>query len=262
MVYLKLILAALRGKMEYKAAFFFFFFAIIFYYAGQIGIILAVVHRFKAISGWTLGEMAFLYGLLIFSQGIASIIFNSLNFFEELTIKGDFDRILIRPLNPLGQVLCGNFEVSTVSYFFIGATALVFGSRYSGIYWTWAKALLLPLVVVGAVLIQGGIRIFVAAAAFWTIRNRSLVHTVVYSSKELIYYPISIYNQGIQFFLTFLFPLAFINYYPSSYFLDKSGAVLFHPILQFCTPLAGVLVFAGGLAFWNKGLNRYQGTGN
>lgn len=262
MVYLKLIVAALRGKMEYKAAFFFFFFAIIFYYAGQIGVILAVVHRFKVISGWTLGEMAFLYGLLIFSQGLASIIFNSLNFFEELTIKGDFDRILIRPLNPLGQVLCGNFEISTVSYFFIGLAALIFGSGYSGIHWTWTKIMLLPLVIVGAVLIQGGIRIFVAAAAFWTIRNRSLVHTVVYSSKEFIYYPISIYNGAIQFFLTFLFPLAFINYYPSFYFLDKSESVLFHPLLQFGTPLVGTLVFTGALLFWKKGLGKYQGTGN
>ena len=262
MIYSKLILASLRGKMEYKATFLFFFFAIIFYYAGQIGVLLTVAHRFKTISGWTLGEMAFLYGLLIFSQGIASVIFNSLNSFEEFTIKGEFDRVLIRPLNPLGQILCSSFEVSSVSYFFIGTTALVFGSRLSGIEWTAGKLFMLPLVILGAVLIQGGIRICVAAAAFWTIRNRSLVHTVVYSSKEFIYYPISIYNGAIQVFLTFVFPIAFINYYPSAYFLEKAGGGLFHPVLQFLTPVVGIAVFCASLVFWRKGLNRYQGTGS
>lgn len=248
--------------MEYKAAFLFFFIAIFFYYAGQIGVILAVVHRFKTISGWTLGEMAFLYGLLIFSQGISSIIFNSLNSFEELTIRGDFDRFLTRPLNPLIQVLCTNFEISSIAYFFIGSSALIFGSEYSHIAWNTEKLIMLPLVISGAVLIMGGIRVFVAAAAFWTIRNRSLVHTVVYSSKEFIYYPISIYDGAVQFFLTFIFPLAFINYYPSSYFLEKTGANLFHPALQFFTPVAGIIVFTGSLFFWKAGLNKYQGAGS
>ncbi len=262
MVYWKLIVATLKARMEYKATFLFFSLAILFYYAGQIGVILTVVHRFKTISGWTLGEMAFLYGLLIFSQGITALIFNSLNTFEEFTIQGNFDRVLIRPLNPLAQILCSRFEISSVSNFFIGATALIFGSRLSGIEWTLGKLLMLPTVIVGAVLILGGIRVFVAAAAFWTIRNRSLVHTVVYSSKECIYYPISIYNGAVQFFLTFIFPLAFVNYYPSTYFLNKSGDTLMHPLLQYLTPLVGVVVFSGSLFFWKKGMGKYQGTGN
>ena len=248
--------------MEYKISFLFFVLAVFSYYFGQLGIIWVIVHRFKTIGGWNLGEMAFLYGLFIFSQGITSLCFNSLNSFEDFIINGDFDRFLIRPLSPICQILCANFEIASIAHFALGVTALVFGSFYADICWTIPKVFFLIPVIIGAVLIQGGIRILVSSVAFWTIRNRAIVHTVVYSSKEFIHYPISIYNIWVKMFLTFIFPLAFINFYPATYFLDKRGETLFHPILRYFTPVVGVLVFSFGCLFWKFGTNKYQSTGN
>ncbi len=262
-IYCKMILTAIRAKMEYKISFLFMFFALIFYYFGQVGVVLVLLSKFQNIAGWTLAEMAFLYGLMIFSQGLTTIVFSSLNNFESYMVNGDFDRLLVRPLNPLGQILTSGFEISSLAHFFIGSTALYFGALYSDVDWTFGKALYLPVVLLGAVLIQGGVRLAVSAVAFWTVRNRSLVHTLVYSSKEMILYPISIYQWWMQVFLTIAFPLAFINFYPSHYFLgrDASG-LLFHPIIQYLTPLAGVLVFIGAVALWRTGMTRYQSVGN
>ena len=129
--------------------------------------------------------------------------------------------------------------------------------------WTLAKAAFLPLVICGAVLIHGGIRLAVSAVAFWTIRNRSLVHTIVYSSKEFILYPVSIYGFWTQVFLTLLFPLAFINFYPSHYFLARDpDGFLFHPAIQYMTPLVGAVVFAAAYRLWLAGVDRYQSVGN
>lgn len=248
--------------MEYKFSFLFFIIAIFFYYFAQLAIIWVVVGRFENIGGWNLGEMSFLYGLFIFSQGITSLCFNSLNNFEDLIINGDFDRFLIRPLSPICQILCTNFEIASIAHFIIGGTALVFGSIYADVSWSIIKILFLMPVIIGAVLIQGGVRVVVSACTFWTTRNRAIVHTVVYSSKEFIHYPISIYNVWIKMFLTFVFPLAFVNFYPSNYFLDKSSTDLFHPVLQFLTPVVGLVVFLSGCLFWRFGINRYQSTGN
>lgn len=262
-LYWTLIVAAIRARMEYKISFLFMFFALVFYYAGQVGVIVVVIAKFKTIAGWSLGEMAFLYGLLVFSQGLTTLFFGSLNDFESYMINGDFDRLLVRPLHPLGQILASRFEVSSAAHFFIGVTALYFGARHSGVEWTAAKAMYFPLALGGAVLIQAGIRLAVASVAFWTIRNRSLVHTVVYSSKEMILYPVSIYKMWMQVFLTVFFPLAFINFYPSHFFLNKGGGdLLFHPFIQYMTPAAGVLVFTGAALLWRLGVSRYQSVGN
>lgn len=261
-IYLELGLTAIKCKMEYKFSFLFFILAIFVYYFAQLAIIWVIVTKFKTIAGWNLGEMAFLYGLFIFSQGITSLCFNSLNKFEDLIINGDFDRFLIRPLSPICQILCTNFEVASIAHFIIGGTALVFGSIYAEVSWSFTKTLFLVPVIIGAVLIQGGIRISVSAITFWTTRNRALVHTIVYSSKEFIHYPLSIYNVWIKVFLTFIFPLAFINFYPANYFLDKSKESLFHPSLQFLTPIVGLTVFFISTSFWKFGINKYQSTGN
>ena len=260
--YFKLILAAVKSKMEYKFTFGFLIFAIIVFYMGQLGIILVIMNKFKTIKGWTLGEMAFLYGLLVFSQGITFLIFNALNNFERFILQGEFDRVLIRPLNPLVQVLCSGLEISSVAHFIIGVTAIIFGSISAGLEWSFVKLMFLVFVIGGAVLILGGIRIIVSAIAFWTIRNRALVHVFVYSSKEFILYPVSIYNPWVQWFLTFLFPLAFVNFYPASYFLQKSGQFMFHPVLQFMTPVVGATLFTLSLLLWRYGINKYQSTGS
>lgn len=261
-IYLILGLSAIRCKMEYKVSFLFFVLAIFVYYFSQLGIIWVVVGKFNSIGGWNLGEMTFLYGLFIFSQGITSLCFNSLNSFEDLIINGDFDRFLVRPLSPLCQILCTNFEIASIAHFVIGGTALIFGSYYANVSWSLPKGLFLIPVIIGAVFIQGGIRIIVASITFWTTKNRALVHTVVYSSKEFIHYPISIYNSWVKVFLTFIFPLAFVNFYPANYFLDSSERTLFHPILQYFTPLVGVVIFYLSCTFWKIGINKYQSTGN
>jgi len=261
-IYLSLIAASLRARVEYKAAFIFYVFAIFIFYFGQLGLLLVILVKFKDINGWTIGEIAFLYGLLAVAQGFTAILFNALNDFEQMIVKGEFDRVLVRPLSPLWQIICSKFEISTYAHFIIGPAALYYGMRIVHIEWNLTKILFFPMVIFGAVLLQGGIRIIVASITFWVLRNSSLVRTVVYSSKEFISYPISIYNTGVQFFLTFIFPIAFVNYYPSHYFLEKSGTNLFNPYLQYLTPVAGLIVMAIAVCVWKTGINHYQSSGS
>lgn len=261
-IYLSLALLAFRARMEYKASFFIYIFAIIFYYVGQIGILLVILARFKSINGWTLGEIAFLYGLLAFTQGFATMFFSSMNNFDTMIVKGEFDRLLVRPLSPMGQVLFSKFEASTLAHFMLSVPALYYGSKLAGVEWTFLKLMFFPLAIAGGVMIHAAIRIFVSTVAFWTLRNSSLVHTVVFSSKEFVVYPITIYNSGVQFFLTFIFPIAFVNFYPAHYFLDRSGDMLLYPVLQLLTPLVGVVLLALSLIAWRSGINHYQSAGS
>jgi ABC-2 type transport system permease protein len=262
-IYFRLLTTAIRAKMEYRVTFLFMFAALIFFYLGQLGVILVVLHRFGDINGWTLQEMSFLYGLLVFSQALTTLFFSSLIGFEAFVVQGGFDRYLLRPLNPLAQMLFSNFEISSLAHLFIGVSALYYGATRSGVVWTPGKIGFFFVVVAGAVLIQGGVRLAVSAICFWTMRNRSLVHILVFSSKEFVLYPVTIFNYWIQIFLTLIFPLAFINFYPSHVFLQRDASqLLFSPTIQYLTPLAGVIVFTLAYLFWKIGVNHYQSTGN
>ncbi len=262
-IYLKLIGASVQSQMEYKFNFLLSMFALIWFYLGQIGVILVILNRFETINGWRLEEMAFLYSLLVFSQAITTFFFAALNGFESYVIQGELDRLLLRPLSPLGQILTSAFDLNSVAHLIIGATALYYGSVKANIEWTLTSSLFFVVVILGAALIHGGIRLAVAAVAFWTMRNRALLQILVFSSKELLLYPISIFNYWVQLFLTLVFPIAFINFYPSHYFLNKdTSELLFHPAIQYMTPIVGIALFSLALVAWKTGVNRYQSVGN
>ncbi len=261
-IYAALALASMRARMQYKASFLVLIFAVTLFYAAQLASLFVVMARFKQINGWHTGDMAFLFGLLTFSLGVTTLLFNGLQNFDTLLINGEFDRTLVRPLNPLAQLMFSRFEASTVAHSVIGVAALYYGAKMSGIVWTAQKAVSLPFVIVGGVMIQGGIRIFVNAVAFWTLRNTAIVHTVVFSGREFVVYPITIYNAGVRFFLTFVFPIAFVNFYPAQFFLDKTGETLFHPALRSLTPAVGLVVITLSLYAWKAGINHYQSSGS
>jgi ABC-2 type transport system permease protein len=57
-------------------------------------------------------------------------------------------------------------------------------------------------------------------------------------------------------------PFAFVNFYPAHYFLDKAGGDLFFPVIQYGTPVVGIVFFLLAYQFWKVGVNKYESTGS
>ena len=120
-----------------------------------------------------------------------------------------------------------------------------------------------PLVVVGGALIDFGIQLAIATAAFWGIRIDTLRWVVMSLEQDFTRYPISIYTRGVRFILAFVLPFAFMNYFPATFLLHKQdGALSLSPEIGLLTPVIGVAWFALSYAFWRAGINHYQGTGS
>lgn len=260
-LYLKLITASIKSRMEYRATFLIFLFTIITFYTAQIFTIGIVINKFQKIGGWNMGEMAFLYSLLILSQSIVSFGLSGILDFSNMVRDGSYDRMLIRPLSPLGQVIANGFELSGIAHIILGIMTFLFANSMIEIQWTFLNILLLLSVILGGASILAGIRIFISAVAFYAINNQSLVHLFVFSSKEFLLYPLNIYNFGIRFILTFIFPLAFINFYPAHLFLNKTGDYLFHPYIIYISLPVGLFTLFLSLWFWEKGQTAYESAG-
>jgi len=67
----------------------------------------------------------------------------------------------------------------------------------------------------------------------------------------------------VRLLLAFVFPFAFMNYFPATFFLHKTeDGLALPPAVGLLTPVIGIVFAGAAYAFWRVGLNRYQGVGH
>ncbi|MDH5655537.1 MAG: ABC-2 family transporter protein [Spirochaetia bacterium] len=260
-IYLHMLAAAVQSRMEYRGSFFIYTLTMVGFYGAQVSVIGFMLNRFRTIGGWDAGEIAFLYGLLVLAQGIVGALFAGLHDFSSFVREGTFDRVMLRPLSPLMQIITMRFEAHGVANMILGIAALVVAEQFVEINWNFLSISVMAVTVLGGAMILGAIRIMVGATAFFTVSTEGLQHLIVFSSREFLLYPIEIYSKPVKFFLTFLFPIAFINFYPAHYFLEKTSETIIHPYFIFMTFPVGLFMMILAVAYWKFGVNQYASTG-
>ena len=248
--------------LEYRANIFMWSLFTLVYHATAIAALYVTLTQFPSMNGWDFRQMAFLYGLWMLGHAVHNTFFLSVGDVPTMVREGRFDRFLVRPLDPLFQALTvpqQSFpdELILAIVFFCIATA------YAGVHVTAGFVFFVISVALGGALIDFGIQLAIATASFWFIRVDTLHWVVMSLEQDFTRYPISIYTRAVRLFLSFVFPFAFMNYFPATYLLQKSdGALNLAPQVGLLTPLVGIVWFSISYAFWRIGLTRYQGTGS
>ena len=248
--------------LEYRANFLMWFGFTFVYHGSAIFALWVVLKSFPSMNGWDFKDMAFLYGLWMVSHAINNTFFSAIGDIPEHIRDGEFDRLLVRPLDALFQAITmpGQIfpdELLLAIGYFVGATIL------SGVHIDALFIIMVPLIMLGGALIDLAISLIISTAAFWFIRVDTLRWIVLELEQEFTRYPISIYSRGVRLILSFVFPFAFMNYFPATFFLHKTEIGLFlPPAVGLLTPLIGVVFVIAAYAFWRFGLNRYQGVGH
>lgn len=259
--YLLMLRAMVRSQMQYRFNFVSNLASMVLTYGGQFISLYWLTERFQHLGGWRLEEIVLLYALAILAWGVAVSFFFSLVGFEEMVIKGTFDRALLRPINPLLTVLGNQSPISGLGQFIFSITAFIFAIKAAGIHLTGAKLVYLIFTAIGGGLILGAAIIGVAALTFWTTRSHVFYWNFVFPMRQVINYPISIHHRAVQFFLTVVMPFAFINFFPAHVLLDRT-AELAMPMLAWASPVVGVLTITLAYQAWNLGIRRYGSTGS
>lgn len=249
--------------LEYRAAFVTDMLTSILNYSMMYVGIWILLERFQMIQGWTFFEVMFIFNLNMFSYALSSFVFRSpITGLEQMVRRGEFDIVLIRPMNNLLYLLFGRPNHSYFGHILLAIAVFVLCFMNLDIEWSAFKVLFFILATVGAVLIQSAMYLFVGALNFWVVRTQSVFNTLTWTFRNFVEYPINIYGKVLQVVLTFVIPFAFLNFYPAHYILNKTGDILFHPILQYGTPFVGVTMFFFAYRFWKMGVNRYESTGS
>ena len=262
-VYRRLLGAQIRGQMQYRVAFWLDLWATALIVLFEFGSVALVLQRFEHIQGWTIGEVAFLYGLVEIAFGTMDMIFSGFDpgRFGRHVRRGTFDQLLLRPAPITVQVLGNEFLLRRLGRIAVGSGIFILGLQRTAVAWTAVKLLYLPWVVVGMICFFGGLFIIGATITFWTVESIEVMNILTYGGSFTISYPMSIYRDWMRRFFTYFVPAIFLNYYPALYFLDKPDPFGLPAFAPFLSPLVGMGTLALALAFWRFGVKHYQSTG-
>ncbi|UCF62168.1 MAG: ABC-2 family transporter protein [Anaerolineaceae bacterium] len=262
-IYLRLIAANIRAQLGYPVSF--------LLEATGTGLILSmwfislvlIFQRFEHIAGWTLGEVAFLYGLIEMAFGTMDMIFSGFDphFFGSNVRRGGFDKLLLRPEGLTVQVLGSSFVFRRLGRIIQGVVIFIIALSMIEVSWTPAKILYLPVVFISLICFFGGLFIIGSTITFWTVESIEVINILTYGGSEMMSYPMHIYQDWMRRFFTFIVPAIFLNYYPALYFLDKPALQALPSFAPFLSPMAGFGVLLLALRFWRFGIRHYQSTG-
>lgn len=263
-LYSRLISVQLRSQMTYRLSFLMEVITtavITFMFFGSLALVFG---RFQSLGGWTLGEIAFLWGLVEFSFGAMDLVFSGFDpqNFGQMVRLGSFDQMLLRPINTTTQVLGSRFVLRRLGRMAQGVAIFGIALWLVPIDWTVTKVVYLPLVVVGLVCFFGGLFVIGATVSFWTVESLEAMNMFTYGGSEMIAYPMHIYPAWMRWAYTYIIPAIFLNYYPALYFLDKPDPLGMPQFVQFLSPIIGIGILLIGLQFWRFGIRHYQSTGS
>ena len=146
-----------------------------------------VINNFHALEGWSFEQIAFLYGLGIISHGLSVVFFIQTWYMDYMITDGEFDRLMVRPLNVFFQFCFINFNFIGITDMLPGMVIFVYGCIASGFPFTLMNIIKVLIVIIGATLLRGAIYSISGSLAFWTKVGHFNLHI---SDPLYIYNPV------------------------------------------------------------------------
>lgn len=262
-LYGRLVSIHLRARMQYRVSFLMDLLASAAITFVEFGSLALVFQRFERLGGWSLGEVAFLYGLVTISFKTMDALcrgFDPPTFGEDVR-TGRFDRHLLRPAGVSLQILGSYLDLHRIGAISQGVLIFGYALLNTDIVWTPGKLAFLPVLYASQVAFFAGLFVIGSTITFWTVDSIEAINIFTYGGQEMMSYPMSIYPRWMRRFFTFVVPAIFLNYYPALWILGLEDPLGGSPALALLAPLAGAAVLGTAAAFWRVGMRRYQSTG-
>ena len=219
--------------------------------------------KFDTLNGWDIHELLFLFSLQFLTYGILIIFFTGLRDFGGTVRNGGFDRFILRPRGLLLQLIFSNADwFAAIGHGGLGIVLFVISAGNAGITWSAGAVIYYIAVVIGGVLIQGAIFLFLATLNIYLLETNSLKELFYFNARKFAGYPISIFHKAIQFCMIYVVPFAFVNYFPAQYLLRKEDMAGYPSVYMYLTPAVGAVLYLATYGFWRYSLRFYKSSGN
>lgn len=216
-----------------------FFFAFLFFLIKGAG----------GLVGYSTNQVVFFFLTFNLIDILAQFLFREVYRFRPLIVSGDFDLVLVKPLNPLFRSLLGGADmidlitIPPLILALIYVAGLLNPSGLSTLYYL--------LLVINGLLIAAAFHIAVLALGIITLE---IDHTImIYRDlANLGRFPIDIYKEPLKGILTYLVPIGIMVSLPVKALL---GLVSLPGVLWSLG--LGVITIYLSIKFWNFALTKY-----
>jgi ABC-2 type transport system permease protein len=224
--------------------------------------ILVMFSNVSVLGGFSLGQVAFLYGVSGLCLGAADLLVGNVERLGRRIRDGSLDAMLIRPVPTLVQVCADQFELRRVGRLAQAGLVLCLGSTAADIHWSAVKVGLLMLTLLSGTAIFCSVFIVFASFQFVTQDASEVANAFTYGGNTLTQYPLTIFPKEIIRAVTFIIPLAFVNWYPCLYILGQPDPLSLPGWTRFASPLVAtwLAVLTGWV--WRLGIRGYRSTGS
>ncbi|MFD3545912.1 ABC transporter permease [Streptomyces sp. NPDC058655] len=215
-----------------------------------------------ALGGFTLPEVALLYGSCSASLGLADLVLGNTDRIGSRIRDGSLDTMLVRPVPVLAQVAADRFALRRVGRIVQGAGLLAWAVSAVDVEWTFGKALLVPVMVVAGAVIFGAVMVAGAAFQFLAGDAAEVQNSFTYGGCTMLQYPPTVFAKDLLRGVTFVVPLAFVNWLPALYLLGRPDPLGLPQWAAFVSPLVAFAVFLPASLAWRAGVRSYRSTGS
>ncbi len=224
--------------------------------------IVLMFSQIDALGGFTLPEVAFLYGTATLSLGLADLLLGSMDRLGSRVRDGTLDTLLLRPVPVFAQVAADRFALRRLGR--IGQALLVLGWSVTrlDVDWTAGRVLLAVVTALSGAAIFAAVFTAGAAFQFWAQDAAEVQNSFTYGGTTMLQYPPTVFAKDLVRGVTFLVPLAFVNWLPALRLMGRPDPLGLPGWADFLGPAVAALMCAGAGLAWRHGLRAYRSTGS
>ena len=260
-LYLRLVGGQVRSQLEYRVSFVLLALSSAALSLLDFVVILVLFENVPALGGWSVGEVAFLYGVSGLSFALADMLIGHVDDLQPKVRDGSFDLLLVRPRGTLFQVATSDFELRRLGRAAQAAAVLGWALTRVDVRWDAANVAILTGMTVCGVVLYSAVWVAVSTVVFWTVEGAETSSAFTYGGQALTQYPIDVYAHWLQAFSVYVVPVAFAAYLPSLVVLGKDDPLGLPRAVELSFPLvAAAACVAAGLA-WRFAVRRYRSAG-
>lgn len=201
------------------------------------------------LAGYSGNQIIFFFLTFNIVDVVSQFLFREVYRFRPMIVNGDFDFVMVKPINSLFRVLMGGADIIDL----ITIPPLIIATVYFGVLLklNFSQVVIYLALIFNGLLIATALHIIVLSLAIITmeIDHMVMIYRDITSLGRL---PVDIYKQPLQTFLTYIIPVGIMMTLPA-----KAAMGLISPWGTVSAFVVGIILIFISLKFWNFALTKY-----
>ncbi|MFE3625824.1 ABC transporter permease [Streptomyces goshikiensis] len=252
----------IRSTMTYRTSFFLATFGNAAVQLLDFVAIYIMFSHVEALGGFSLPEIALLYGSCSASLGLADLLLGNTDRIGVRVRDGSLDTMLVRPVPLLAQVAADRFALRRLGRIVQGLGVLGWAVWALDVAWTPGKVLLVPVMILAGAAIFAAVMLAGAAFQFVAGDAAEVQNSFTYGGNTMLQYPPTVFGKDLLRGVTFIVPLAFVNWLPALHVLGRPDPLGLPGWVGYLSPLVAFVAFLPASLAWRAGVRSYRSTGS